>query len=267
MILPHTASASDGFAWSTEEDRPKLWKNIRTAFEEELRPDDPEKVAPVVPYLYRRIDRVGCRGDSCIVLVLNREREDDDPYYYFCEAFSYDVKSGVKMQLAVGTTKALWRWSLVTLASFEPDTIDIVFRYKSCLECESEDLLSSFAYREKSASWDTRIWPVNDPHILIGSDAQYGYGVIYYYDCLHTVRDLNDDGFADLAVRCRTIGNADEPGRKDTVEDETIIYTVKKGSPQRTTVKSGRELKRIRKILCEGHTGSPLCMVEGKRQQ
>jgi hypothetical protein len=251
------AEALDTFTWISEQDQPQLWNKILASFHFELQPDDPKKTAPTVPYLYKRIARIGCCRSSCIVLIENREKGDDDPDEYFYRTFSYDLSRQVKKQL--NTDIVFWAWSFFAMTSFDPNTTDVVFKYFSCRECEKTELLSSFSYDKKSASWTVRVWPTDDPHILIGSDDQYGDGGIYHYDCLHSLRDVDGDGFADITVRCRITEDSFEGGKVRLLKDYTRFYRVKQGSPKRTEVRGKKETKKIRNVLCEGNRANALC--------
>ncbi len=250
------AEVPDAFTWMSEQDEPQLWNRVLASFRSELQLDDPEKTAPTVPYFYKRVARIGCYSSSCIVLIENRERQVDDPDHYFYRAFFYELNTRIKKQLDTDT--AFWNWSLLAITCFEPGTTDVVFRYFSCRECEAAELLSSFAYDRKSASWSVRVWPTNDPHILIGSDDRYDDGVDHY-DCLHSLWDVDSDGFADITVRCRITRTPFEGGKARLLEDYTLLYQVERGSPRRVEMRGERELRKLRSVLCEGNRSNVLC--------
>ena len=144
-----------------------------------------------------------------------------------------------------------FEWSLLALASFEPSPApDVVFKYLDCVECESTQLLSSFYYDSTENKWKVRVWPEDDPHLMIGSDAQYGEDV-WTYDCLHSVTDLNSDGFEDILIRCRETG---EESKK--VTDEILLYSIQDGMATKEKIQD--KILQMNKVLCKGQD-SPLC--------
>ncbi len=246
------AQAADEFRWITEQNEPAFYKILVTAFRPELQKHDSN-----TQYYPKSFARIGCYVSSCLVVIDTREKGVNDPEHYFYRAFSYDINKRTKKEISVDHA-TFWNWSLLNVVSFEPATIDIVFKYLSCRECEPAELLTSFVYEKTTASWNTRVWPDNDPHILIGAADQYGDGIIHY-DCLHSLRDVDHDGFADIAVRCRVTEDPFEDGEKRLLEDRMVIYGINKGLPKKTEIVSKRERKRIMKILCEGNTDNRLC--------
>jgi hypothetical protein len=92
------------------------------------------------------------------------------------KAFSFDLDTTKKARIQ--PKDSYYQWTFVKLASFEPSpTPDIIFSYFDCLECEKVELLSSFRFDPQEKRWKTRVWPENDPHLMIGSDNQLGEGV------------------------------------------------------------------------------------------
>jgi hypothetical protein len=255
MIYALNAQASDTFTWINTNDNSQFLNEIKSAFSDELQPDNPEKVKPVVPYFYKYISRLGSFHNSRLVIIGYREHEADKPEFDYFRAFSYDVASHVKKEIE--PKGYYYRWSFVTQAAFEPSSIpDIVFKFFNCLECESVELLASFKFEAKENLWKRRIWPDKDSDLMIGSARQFGDEDNWLYDCLYKIADFNADNFADIAIRCRETG---ETTRK--VKDDVLLYTIQKGVSKRIKIKDKKALDQISNVLCEEQS-SPLCKVK-----
>ncbi len=255
MLYALDAQASDTFTWINTNDNPQLLHEIKSAFTEELLPDNPEKVKPVVPYFYKYISRVGAFRNTRVVLIGYREHENDRKEFDYFRAFSYDISSHVKREIE---PKAIYyRWSFINLATFEPSvTPDVVFKFFNCLECESVELLASFRFDVKDNMWKSRVWPDKDTDLMIGSARQFGDADNWLYDCLYKIADFNADNFFDIAIRCRETG---ETTRK--VKDELLLYTIQKGVSKKIKIEDKKQFDQISNVLCEGQK-SPLCKVK-----
>jgi hypothetical protein len=242
---------STTFRWLDAGKDAALFERIKSAFADELKPDDPEKVKPVAAQLYKRISRIGVFETSALVLIA--ERETPAPTYgdYFL-AINYDLKTGKKAAFEKGFMK----WKFKKFVLFEYSRMpDIVFTHYSCTECEADFLLGSFRFDSKDEAWKIRNWGERNNAIMIGGDtlADSADG-IYDYDCLFKFADFNGDGFDDLAVRCLGIG---EQGK--ILEDTTTIYTVQRGQSEVIAVKDPRQLAAVREKLCTDVKKSKLC--------
>jgi hypothetical protein len=253
MIYALDAQASDTFTWINTNDNPQVLNEIKTAFADELQPDNPEKVKPVVPYFYKYISSLGAFHNTRLVIIGYREHESDKPEFDYFRAFSYDVARHIKQEIE--PSGYYYRWSFLTQASFElSSTPDVVFKSYNCLECESVELLSSFRFDAKENLWKRRIWPDNDPDLMIDSNRQFGDDDNSLYDCLYKIMDFNSDHFADIAIRCRQTG---ETSRK-VIKDELLLYTIQKGVAKRIQIREKKKFDNMSNILCEGQD-SPLC--------
>lgn len=239
------------FRWLNVAKDAALYERIKAAFAEELKPDDPEKVKPVVAELYKRISRIGVFETSALVLIAERETSTSTYGDYF-QVFSYDLKSGKKTP----SEKGFMKWRFKKLVRFDASKIpDIVFTYLSCTECEADFLLGSFRFDSTDATWKTRSWGEKADAILIGSDYSVGTEEDSKDDCLFKFADFNGDGFDDLAVRCLVIT---EQGK--ILGDTTTVYTIQHGQPQVLTVKDRQQLATIRNQLCVDAKKSTLCL-------
>ena len=89
------AQSSDEVQWIDQKKSGALWETVRSAFHDELQPDDPAKTAPVLAYAYKYVYRVAKYKDSALVIVGYRETEHSKyPGYY--SAFNYDLRSHKK---------------------------------------------------------------------------------------------------------------------------------------------------------------------------
>jgi len=251
-IAQNAPVSSTDFHWLDPSKDAALFERIKTAFSDELRPDDPEKVKPVVAQGYKRISRVGTFEKSALVMI--RERETETSYGNYFVAFNYDLNNGEKTSLTP-FNKGFMEWKFKKLVRFDSSRApDIVFTYPSCLECEEEHLLGSFRFDSTDAKWNVRTWSEKSTEILIGSAFSVGTEEDSQYDCLFKFADFNGDGFDDLAVRCLAIT---EKGK--ILEDTTTIYTIQNGRPQVLRVTDRQQLTTIREMLCVDTKKSKLC--------
>lgn len=200
---PIAALGSNDFSWLDPQKDADLFNQIKAAFADELKPDDPEKVRPVVPQLYKRISRIGILESSALVIIAERETPTYTYGDYF-QPFNYDLNTGKKEPFEKGFT----RWRFRGFAHFSSaKTPDIVFTYLSCTECEATYLLASFFFDPEHRTWDTRAWSNKDDAIMIGSDTVVGSEEGEYdYQCLFKISDFNGDGLDDVVVRCQAVG-------------------------------------------------------------
>jgi len=245
--------SSTAFHWLLSSKDATLFERVKTAFADELKPDDPEKVKPVVAQEYKWISRVGVFETSALVLIGERETRTSTYGNYFV-AFNYDLKSGEKTSLT-SFNKGFMEWKFKKLIRFDSSRApDIVFTHPSCTECEADYLLSSFRLDSTEAKWKVRMWSEKSTEILIGSDYSVGNEEDSKDDCLSKFADFNGDGFGDLAVRCLAITE-----QAKILEDTTTIYTIQHGQPQVLTVKDRQQLATIRDELCVDAKKSKLC--------
>lgn len=241
----------ENFTWLDLEQDKAFVSRIEQAFTDEMMPDDPMKVAPHLPYLYKYLFKVGVYKSSAVIIIGHREKEYHDTGDFF-KAFNYNLNTQTK--IIIPTSQTVWLWKLIKLSYFEPTpTPDIVFEYQNCTECEASQYLSSFQFDSTNKTWKIRSWGERGDAILIGSDTQIGVETTIY-NCLHRILDFNNDGFEDIAVRCKK-----KRIESHSEEDTTVLFTIVKGLPQVQEIKGKKELEKIDSKLCESHIASPLC--------
>ena len=246
----NVSPSSSAFHWLDSGKDAALFERIKTAFAAELKPDDPEKVKPVVAQEYKWISRIGVFETSALVLIGERETRTSTYGDYFI-AFNYDLKSGEKISF----DKGFMEWKFKKLIRFDSSkTPDIVFTHRSCTECEAAYLLGSFRLDSTDAKWKVRAWSEKTTEILIGSDYSAGTEEDSKYECLFKFADFNGDSFDDLAVRCLAVSRQGK-----ILEDATTVYTIQHGQPQALPVTDGQELATIRNKLCVDAKKSKLC--------
>jgi hypothetical protein len=250
----NTRSASDDFRWLDPRKDAILFDRIKGAFVDELKPDDPEKVKPVEPQLYKRITRIGVYGSSALVLLAERETPAYTYGDYF-QPFNYDIDTGKKELFE----KGFRRWRFRGFAHFSSTkTSDIVFTYLSCTECEATYLLGSFRFDSQRRQWDTRAWSdkEGDDAVMIGSDTVVGSEEGEYdYQCLFKVADFDGDGLDDIAVRCQAVGE-----KNRIIEDKTLLYSVQHDKPMIATLTEPQRIAALTARLCEGAKKSKICI-------
>jgi hypothetical protein len=248
-----TTPTSTDFRWLDPRKDVTLFDQIKDAFADELKPDDPEKVKPVVPQLYKKIARVGVFQSSALVLIA--ERETSTPTYgdYF-QPFNYNINTGKKERFE----KGFMRWRFRKFAHFSSaKTPDIVFTYLSCTECEATYLLGSFRFDPGRRIWDTRAWSnkQGDDAIMIGSDTVVGSEEGEYdYQCLSKIADFNGDGLDDIAVRCQAVGE-----KNRIIEDTTLLYSIQQEKPIVATLSEPLRIAAVTAKLCDGAKKSRIC--------
>jgi hypothetical protein len=251
LSAQNSQSAARDFKWLDPAKDGSLYERIRAVFDEELKPDDPEKVKPVEALLYKKLSRIGVFQSSALVLILERETATSK-YGEYLRPFNYDLKTGEKSALGTGFYPL---WEFNKLVRFEQSTApDIAFTYWSCTECEADHFVSSFRFDPADGKWKVRSWTNSDP-ILIGDDGKPLPELeVTNHDCLYRFGDFTGDGFEDLAVRCLAIDQADR-----VVDDTTTLYSVRHGQPQAIAVKNPVQLAMLREKLCANIKKSKLC--------
>lgn len=252
----NTTAASTDFRWLDARKDAALFERIKGAFVDELKPDDPEKVKPVVAELYKRIARIGVFQSSALVIIAERETPTYTYGDYF-KPFNYDIDTGKKEPL----DKGFMRWRFRRFAHFSPqETPDIVFTYLSCTECEATYLLASFRFDTGRRLWEIRSWSnkEGDDAIMIGSDTVVGSEEGEYdYQCLFKIADFNGDGLDDVAVRCKAVGE-----KQKIIEDMTLLYSIQHEKPVIATLTEPERISALTAKLCEGSPKSKICTAK-----
>jgi hypothetical protein len=244
----NTTTASKDFRWLDPRKDAALFDQIKGAFVDELKRDDP-KVKLVEPQLYKfhkKISRIGVFQSSALVLIAERD-ELASTYGHgdYFQAFNYDINTVKKEPFKKGFRD----WRFHKFAHFSSaKTPDIVFTYLPVLEWEPDYSLSSFRFDQRRALWDMRAWSDNqdDEMIDIGSDTVEGSEEgEYETHCLFKVADFNGDGLDDVAVRCQFVGV------EDRVIDTTLLYSIQQDKPVQATLTEPQRIAALTAKLCD----------------
>jgi hypothetical protein len=251
------AQSTDSVKWISEKQSAALWATIRTDFHDELQPDDPMKVAPVLPYSYKYIYRVALYRRSALVIVGHLETEDSKyPGYY--SVFNYDVESHAWRPIrGVEVVSAFKFVDFVRLDAAAPP--DIFFTWLTCTECEASKVLSAFHYDARTREWGLRtweaskdIWWTTESGPVIWSDVSASDTISF--ECVHGFVRSNGDRI--FGIRCREVSEPEEGKRK--VSDTTAKYSFEGVESKLETLKGGNKAKLLNE-LCEGLPENKLC--------
>jgi hypothetical protein len=239
--------------WVSRNTDPALWRAIRTAFKEELVPDDPKKVGPtVVPMTYKYVARIAEAEGVCLVIIGQRASKQSPPYDGFF-AYSYDRRSGQKTLI---TSRSVSGWRSLQWTSFEQGTHpDLLFKHSSCYECEAEYYISSLFFDSSSRTWQMRKWPKDGDatSIVVGTDWSVGTNDNSRMTCLFRVAAFPGDTSAALAVWCQEVFED-----RRTAKETLSLYSVVSGRPlRREPAPTGAS--SVKQVLCRGRQSYPLC--------
>ena len=251
------AQSADSVKWIDEKENAALWATIRADFHDELQPDDPVKVAPVLAYSYKFIYRIALYQDLALVIVAHLESEGSKyPGYY--SVFNYDIKSHTRRAIKSVEVVSMFKFvDFVRLDAVAPP--DIVFTWLTCTECEASKVLSAFHYdadkREWSLrAWDARkdIWWTSESGPVIWSDVSASDTISF--DCIHGF--LGTAPEIAFGIRCRAVTES-ENGKR-SITDITGQYTFR-GPNSRLEIVNGEKKTRLLSELCEASPKNKLC--------
>jgi hypothetical protein len=81
---------------------------------------------------------------------------------------------------------------------------------------------------------------------MIGSDSQYGDDLVSY-ECIHKISDINNDGFDDIVIWCRSYEQ-----QANKINDDINIYTVESGKSIVKKITNKKRIETIKRLLCTG---------------
>ncbi len=253
------AQSANAVRWVTEKESSTLWATIRTNFHDELQPDDPVKVAPVVAYSYKYIYRVATYGKSDLVIVGHLEtRHSKYPGYY--SAFNYDVASNVRT--AIKGAEVFSEFKFVNFVRLGPTSpSDIVFTWMTCTECEASQILSSFHFDADTREWVLRGWQANrdiwwtsEAGPVIWADISASDTISFV--CLYGF--VKNNGAVFYGIRCREVAEPD--GGKRTTTDITARYSFG-GGESKLEILKGDSRKKLLADLCQQSPRNKLCIT------
>jgi len=251
------AQSADSVRWIGEKENAAVWANIRADFLDELRPDDPVKVAPVLAYSYKYIYRIALYQDLALVIVAHLESEGSKyPGYY--SVFNYDLKSHTRRAIKGVEVISVFKFvDFVRLDAVAPP--DIFFTWLTCTECEASKVLSAFHYDADKREWslrtwdaDKNIWWTSESGPVIWSDVSASDTISF--DCVHGF--LGTAPERAFGIRCRAVTESEEGKR--SITDITGQYTFR-GPSSRLEIVNGEKKTRLLSELCEASPKNKLC--------
>ncbi len=251
------AQPADSVKWISEKGNAAMWVAIRADFHDELQPDDPANVAPVLAYSFKYIYRVALYRHSALVLVGHRETEESKyPGYY--SAFNYDIESHARRPIKGVEVVSVFKFvDFVRLDAAAPP--DIFFTWLTCTECEESKVLSAFHYDSGKREWGLRTWEANKDiwwtsasGPVIWSDVS-GSDTISF-DCLHGF--LGSAPEITFGLRCRAVAESEDGKR--SITDITGLYSFR-GPDSRLEIVSGGKRTELLSKLCEASPKNKLC--------
>lgn len=234
-------------AWISTKTNAQLWSRVMRMLESELGPDDPAEVAShTAAYRDKHLRRIA--GDQVVLAVIGmRESARHPRRSEITAAFSIDLSSGHKEQLG---TYVLWRF--VKWAHFDADSVDAVFSYQTCDECEAERFVASFSYDGRNRAWKLRQWPDNGTRIVVGVDPEPDANE--YQRCVYGIADYNGDSRDDIATWCRTRNAKTDR----TISESLTIYSMSSTGPRKEIV-IGEKAETVRHQLCRQTPTASAC--------
>lgn len=222
---------TDTFSWLNSQMDADIFQEFEQTFSKELQPDKSDN--GYIPHLYKYISGIGEYNGIYIVLISSNETKETPKEYGVIKAFSYNKEE--QKITEIKSPDAFHNFKFDSLQSFEPSIVpDIVFSYQDCMECEPVNLLASFTFDQIEEEWKIRNWVDDKPYIIIGNDHQYGEedgeDVIWEYDYIHAIADVNSDSFADIVIRSKEDATKLDTGsEKRPPINEAIVYTIQSG--------------------------------------
>jgi hypothetical protein len=249
VVAVRGAQSRSGAVWVSAERDPQLVSHVKHLLAAELAPDDPARVAPHQETIrYKYLIRASTIDNVVLALIGLRATQRDPARSELLAAYSVDLTSGSKRLLG-----KFMVWEFRGWAHFERRlTPDAVFSFQSCIECEAQGFLASFAFDRSRRVWALREWPESDKQILVDSDPDPDGDD--YVRCIYGTGDYTHDTFDDIAVSCRT--KAVETGT--TIKETATLYTGSPSGVGRKTL-TGDDARKLRITLCRQKPADTQC--------
>lgn len=258
------------FRWVHPNSDAQLWQQIESVFRDELAPDEGKEGQDELDvYRYKYLEKVGILNHSVLVIVGHRparELSKKNTWDEYFTAFNFDSVTGQKSQIE--HAEWMWSWKFLKLAKFGPGSIpDVTFTYQTCKECEPETMLASLYFDEAKFAWKIRswgdgrdIWWTASDGLIVDMDVNDG-GDTISFDCAYGIRDVNGDGFQDVAIRCKQITYTAK-GRTIT-QDSTVLYSLVQGQFKSRRIADESEILALTTKSCRPDSPSWLCKLPG----
>jgi len=261
IFVPKPIASNSLLELNPTSDKTK-WGEISAAFQQELLPDQVAEPG-LSPYTRKHVERIWICGETALVVLEKQtDNKDDQEWDRLFELYNYNRKTREKSQLSAKWP--FWLWKFRQLTRFENGAVpDIAFQTLSCTECEPEVILSSARFDQRSGKWQLRKWLQGAEGVVVGDTAVDVDGTVEEYMALDGIADFRVKGRDEIAVwtHYRDVDEKD-PKKKLPAVTTLYLYGYENGAPVEFQVKDETEIKRIKKLLCEGKTQTDACKID-----
>jgi len=254
LMSGQTPPAAPRFHWLDPVKNGDTLAAITQTFENELKPDDPEKVAPYEPAVEKRILRVGVYSGIALVLIEEKSAEDLATYV---EPYSFDLE--LKRMSKIEMNSGVWMWSFYGYARFEAGApSDVLFTYYSCWDCEATRLVGAFRYDSRDRVWKLRLWNEKE-QIYIGGSHQYTDDGVEVPSCIFRIGRFEGNHLDQAVVFCRETTWGEDEKKPLSVENLYWVYDVRNGQSAERELKKTDEKTAALQFICAANKSSRLC--------
>jgi len=256
------------FRWITVSSDSATWARVKSAFRDELRPDDPKSLqAGEDAYRYKFVEKVAAQGDAALVIIGQRVAERvsaKDEWNRYDTAYNFDLETGKKS--AIETTTDLWHWRFRGSPVLGPTHVpDVTFSYLTCTECEPDYMLGAFYFDSTKSNWQPRSWAFDKElwwaakdGLVVDMDLTDKDDVLSY-DCAYGTISSKTAGFKDIGIRCKEVFE-DESG-KTKIEDYAAIFGAESGTFKGRRISEFSEMAALNHEICRAPSDSLLCKL------
>lgn len=255
------------FRWIHPNSDSQVWKQIQSAFSDELAPDvAKERQSELDAYKYKYLQKVGLLGHSALVIIGHRaakELSKENAWDEYHSAFNFDLMTNKKSPIE--HAQWMWGWKFHNLAKFGPSPVpDVTFTYLTRTECEPEVVLASLYYDSAKLAWHIRswgdgkdIWWTASDGLVVDMDVSASDTLSF--DCIYRIFDLERTGFEDVAIRCKEAVWKD--AEKLTINDSTVVYSLSNGEFKRRQITDISDAVAMTAKICRPNSPSLLCKL------
>lgn len=180
-------------------------------------------------------------------------------------AFNFDLTTGAKSEIENANWMA--HWTFKKLAHFQSNRApDVTYTYLTCLECEPEEIFSTFRFNIATHKWeirnwetDRKIWWTGQNGIVVDEDLLEGETETLSFNCLYGVIRSAGQEIDAVANRCQEVTELDE--RKKLTTDVTVLYQLDGEALKIKPMTSPQEVADVTDKLCEGKIHQAICKL------
>jgi hypothetical protein len=251
---PHpsqTAPVKCSFEWIDSKNHPVIWKDVSSAFQQELLPDQLASKDDLDHYAWKKIVKMARCGEAVFVALEMRlgEKKEQQWNRQF-QLYNFDLTTKEKTEI-----KAKWPFYLLEftkLAHFDGDAApDITFETDDCLECEPQIIFSAVRISPEDKKWALRPWQNAAEGIDIEDTGVGIDGSVEDYETLTGVADFLKEGRDQIALwtHYQELDEKDASKKLPPVTTMTV-YGYRNGEAYESEVKDEAQMHRIKDQLC-----------------